>query len=219
MRKQLFGELGSERYKTYADDIWTSGRLLQGIVDDVLDMAKIKNGSLVLSDDEIELRDLLSACSRIMTPIAQKRHISIRMARRQETIRLRCDHRRLSQALLNLASNAVKFSHDHEEVTIQASIGKEGDLLLSVADRGIGIRAEDIVLIMRPFGQVSSSYSRTHGGTGLGLPIARSFIELHGGTLAIESTPGVGTTARVQIPAARVRIENMPAPGPDELAA
>ena len=219
MRKQLFGELGSERYQTYADDIWTSGRLLQGIVDDVLDMAKIENGSLMLSDDDIELRDLLGACSRIMTPIAQKKHVSIRMVRPPETIRLRCDQRRLSQALLNLASNAVKFSHDHGEVAIQVTTEKEGGLLVTVADQGIGIRAEDIPLVMRPFGQVSSSYSRTHGGTGLGLPIARSFIELHGGSLAIESAEGAGTTVVVRIPAARVRIGDISAPGTDDLAA
>jgi signal transduction histidine kinase len=219
MRKQLIGELGSERYKTYANDIWASGRLLQGIVDDVLDMAKIENGSLTLTEEDIELRELLGACTRIMVPIAQKKHVSLKISRPPETIRLQCDQRRLSQALINLVSNAVKFSRDHGEVGIGVSVEAHGVLLISVSDRGIGISAEDIPLVMRPFGQVSSSYSRTHGGTGLGLPIARSFVELHEGTLTIESTPGAGTTVLVRLPASRIRVENVPEPRPGDIAA
>lgn len=204
MRQELFGALGSARYRTYADDIWASGRLLQGIVDDVLDMAKIENGSLELSDDEFELRELLDDAVRMMAPAAQKKSISLRSDCPPGPVWLRCDRRRLGQALLNILSNAVKFSPEHGEIAVGAAFTALGGLAISVADRGIGIAEEDIPLVLKPFGQVSGSYSRNHGGTGLGLPIAKSFLELHDGSMAIDSAVGQGTTVTLELPAARL---------------
>jgi two-component system cell cycle sensor histidine kinase PleC len=111
---------------------------------------------------------------------------------------------RLKQIVLNLASNAVKFTPAGGTVTIAARLDAAGDILVSVTDTGIGMRQEDIPVALTPFGQIDSSLSRHHEGTGLGLPLCRALAELHGGSLSLASKPGEGTTATVRLPAARV---------------
>ena len=116
---------------------------------------------------------------------------------------IQADSRRLKQILLNLLSNAVKFTPPGGRVTIRASEGADG-LRLVVEDSGIGIAPDDLEKALRPFGQIDSRLARKYQGTGLGLPLARSMTELHGGKLVLESTPGRGTTATVWLPASRI---------------
>ena len=117
---------------------------------------------------------------------------------------LRADNRALKQVLLNLLSNAVKFTPRGGSITLSAAREPDGGVSISVADTGIGIATDDIAKAMEPFGQVDSSLTRRYQGAGLGLPISRSLVELHGGCLKLDSQPGVGTTARVRLPAERV---------------
>jgi signal transduction histidine kinase len=121
------------------------------------------------------------------------------------------DERLVKQTLINLLSNAVKFTQNGGTVRLQATAAAGGGLTVSVTDTGIGMREEDIPRALAPFGQVDSSLAREYEGTGLGLPLAKSFVELHGGSLEIESRPGIGTTVIVRFPAERVREIGQPA--------
>jgi signal transduction histidine kinase len=114
-----------------------------------------------------------------------------------------CDPAKLRQVLMALLSNALKFTEAGGTVTVEASRGESGDLTLRVSDTGIGIAAEDIERVLHPFGQVDSALSRKYEGIGLGLPLSRALVELHGGTLSIESTPGIGTGVTIRLPGAR----------------
>jgi signal transduction histidine kinase len=113
------------------------------------------------------------------------------------------DQRLIKQSLINLLSNAIKFSPEGDKVAVDVAKGPEGAVLLSVADRGIGIAEDDIPSVLQPFIQVESAFSRSHQGTGLGLPLAKSFIEAHGGRLQIDSRVGHGTRVTLHIPPER----------------
>ena len=126
------------------------------------------------------------------------------MAIGRDLPQLRLDQRLIKQSLINLLSNAIKFSPEGGRVAVQAARGPDGAVLLSVADSGIGIAEDDIPSVLQPFSQVENAFSRSHEGTGLGLPLAKSFIEAHGGRLEIDSTVGHGTRVTLHIPAERV---------------
>lgn len=206
---------GSDRFRSYAEDIHKSGDHLLAIINDVLDMAKIEAGQMEFDPQWMELRPAVDSVIRLLAPRAASAGIELAVELPDRLPELHADQLRIKQILINLLSNAVKFTHRGGRVGIAARIDPSGDLLLLVHDTGIGIEARDLKRIMEPFAQVESAFSRTREGTGLGLPLARSFTELHGGRLEIESTPGVGTRVSVRLPAARLR----PAPAdarPDE---
>jgi signal transduction histidine kinase len=206
MRDEVFGELGNDRYRSYAADIHGSGSHLLAIINDILDLAKIDAGSMQLREQEIDLVSLCKAALTIVWPRALQAGITIDMSGVPEDCALWADERLLKQALLNLLANAVKFSHPNGKVRITATLAREGSIEIRVVDTGIGMRAEDIPLVLKPFVQIDGSLQRRYEGTGLGLPLTKSIVGIHGGELAIESAPGVGTTVTVRLPADRRRM-------------
>lgn len=205
MRSEIFGPLGTDRYRIYLNDIWDSGQHLLGIVDDVLDMSKIEVGTQELDPVELRLEDVFDHCTRMMTPACEQKAISLTTSYPPGGVRFDADERRVNQIMLNVISNAVKFSPECSTIEISGEILEDGALVIAVRDHGCGIAEEDIETVFKPFGQVANTYARTHGGTGLGLPISKAFAELHGGTLKIASVPDEGTKVMIVFPPERVK--------------
>jgi signal transduction histidine kinase len=203
LKDEIFGPVGSARYKDYAASIHKSGAHLLGLINDILDISKFDAGKLELHEDTIDIGRMLSDCAHLMEPQAQKAKVTLRVDVAEGAFMLKADDRRLRQVLLNLLSNAVKFTPEGGRVTVSAA-SKAERFSIMVADTGIGIAKEDIPLALERFGQIDSTLSRKYEGTGLGLPLAKHLIELHGGQLAIESDVGVGTTVTIMLPAERL---------------
>jgi signal transduction histidine kinase len=213
MTQQMFGPLGSPRYREYAGDVLNSSQHLLQIINDILDMAKIEAGRVELHETPIEIGALFEGCLRLVRERAEAAGIMLRRDLPDDMPYLNGDERLVKQILLNLLSNAAKFTQRGREVTVAARIEAGGGCALSVIDTGIGIAAENIPKVLQPFGQVDASYARAHGGTGLGLSIVRALVELHGGAFTLDSTLGQGTTATVRFAAARVIRREMKAAG------
>jgi signal transduction histidine kinase len=203
LKDEIFGPVGSARYKDYAASIHKSGSHLLGLINDILDISKFDAGKLELHDDTVDAGHVVAECASLMEPQAHKAKVTLQNQIAEGAFRLKCDDRRLRQVLLNLLSNAVKFTPEGGQVTVSAATNAKG-FSMTVADTGIGIAPEDIPRALERFGQIDSTLSRKYEGTGLGLPLAKHLMELHGGSLALESEVGVGTTATVTLPAARV---------------
>jgi PAS domain S-box-containing protein len=203
MTQELFGPLGDPHYAEFAGDIFRSGKHLLEIIGDILDLAKVETGQLGLDEREVEVVGLVHGSERLIAESARHRDITLEVIVPDGPVRILADSTRLRQILLNLLSNAVKFTPEHKSVAL--SCGRDGDaLFLRVADTGIGMKPEDLVKVMQPFHQVDNSLSRRYEGTGLGLPLTQSLVDLHGGTMTIESVPDQGTTITVRLPASRV---------------
>ncbi len=202
---QPHGPLGHERYREYVQDILDSGRYQLDLVNDILDMAKIEAGRYELQEETVVLCELIRSCVRFVAPRAEERGIEIGFEDRAPALGVLADGRALKQVLVNLLSNAVKFTFERG-ARIDIGVDRDaatGEIAITVRDGGIGMSAEDCGRVFETFYQVESSIARSSGGTGLGLPIARSMIELHGGRIEAESELGVGTTMRVVLPAWR----------------
>ncbi|KAA5805495.1 PAS domain-containing sensor histidine kinase [Alkalicaulis satelles] len=208
MAGEMFGPLGDERYKGYVTDILGSGQHLLSLINDILDMSKIEAGKMQLQTELILPGDVIEQCVRIMRARAEEK--SITLAVEAESLpEIEADPRALKQVLLNLMSNAVKFTPEGGAVKVRGFDAADG-VVLQVADTGIGIPAEHLPRLGRPFEQIESQTAKSHQGSGLGLALSKSLIELHGGTLRIDSAPGKGTTVSFSLPA---RLE---APAPVE---
>jgi signal transduction histidine kinase len=203
MTQQMFGPLGSPRYREYAGDVLSSSQHLLQIINDILDMAKIEAGRLELHEGPLDLSQLFDDCLRLVRERAATAGIRLVQDLTEGMPQLFADERLVKQILLNLLSNAVKFTPRAGTVILRAQIEADGACLISVVDTGIGIAADDIPKVLQPFGQVDGTYARAHGGTGLGLSIVRALVELHGGTFRLESAPGKGTIAGVRFAPAR----------------
>ena len=209
MRSEIFGPLGGDRYQIYMNDIWESGRHLLGIVDDVLDMSKVETSKMEIEPVELRVEDIFAACDRMMKPACEQKNITFAIDLPDTPVRLMADERRVNQMMLNIASNAVKFSPDGSTIKLSAQVADTGALEIAVRDHGCGISEEDIETVLKPFGQVASAYARSHGGTGLGLPITKSFAELQGGTLKVASIVDEGTIVTIVFPPDRVILPGM----------
>jgi signal transduction histidine kinase len=203
LKDEIFGPVGSARYKDYAASIHRSGSHLLGLINDILDISKFDAGKLELHDEPVDVGRVLADCICLMEPQAQKANVTMQTDLTQGAFLLKADDRRLRQVLLNLLSNAVKFTPDGGAVSISAA-SRDGGLAITVTDTGIGIAAKDIPLALERFGQIDSTLSRRYQGTGLGLPLAKHLVELHNGSLAIESEVGNGTTVTITFPVERV---------------
>jgi len=200
------GEAAWNRYKDYAGDIGASGRFLLDVINDILDLTKAAAGKAELREDRMSVTQVINGVGRFFRERAQEAELTLEIRGPEEDVELWADETKLKQVLLNLVSNAIKFTPAGGRVSVRADIRADGGLAMTVADSGIGIAMADLDRIFQPFVQVDSSLSRRHAGTGLGLPLARSFVELHGGTVEIDSEPGAGTRATVLLPAARVQV-------------
>jgi PAS domain S-box-containing protein len=202
---QVLGPLGAPRYREYAEDIRGSGRHLLDIINDVLDVSKIEAGRQELNCELIDIRSVVEASLRLVERRAQDAGHSLSVDLPDDLPDLYADERALKQVLLNLLSNAVKFTPDGGTISVRARMAEDDGLSIDIADSGIGIAPEDVPKALAFFGQVESGPARRYEGTGLGLALARRFMELHGGTLELASEVEVGTTVTVGFPADRVR--------------
>jgi signal transduction histidine kinase len=191
------------RAQEYAADINTSGRRLLSVLNDILDMARIDSGTLTLTEEDVPLAHIVREATAELEQQARAAGKTIDTDRVDTDIWLRCDEGKLRQAVVKLLSNALKFTGASGKVEVSTERGRDGvDLLVS--DNGPGIPEDKVAHVLEPFGQAESAYARSHGGVGLGLPIVKSLVELHGGSIVISSTEGEGTTIRVHLPAERV---------------
>ena len=204
MQCEVAGAL-NEKYRSYAEDIQRSGLHLKEVVNGILDLSKIEMGSLELREAPIYIPDITEACIRLVGPLAVTGQVRLASAIAPSLPTLWGDETRLKQAVLNLLSNAVKFTDVGGNVSLDVHMSGS-NLTIMVADTGIGMRPEDIGVALQPFRQIEGPFNRRCEGTGLGLPLAKAFIELHGGTLTLASAPAIGTTARIMLPAARLKM-------------
>ena len=204
LRDEMFGPLGSPRYGGYIADILESGEHLLDLVNDILDLAKADAGRLELEESVVDVAALVEQSMRFVRDRAARERITMETRLDRDMPRLLGDNRRLRQLLLNLLTNSVKFTQSGGTIVISASPGEDGGIAITIADTGIGMSPEELLIAMEPFGQIQRRRRGRLEGTGLGLPIARRIAEMHGGTLEIDSTPGKGTTARLLLPAGRI---------------
>ena len=202
IENRLFGNDAMDRYANYAGDIHRSGVHLLGIINDILDLSKIEAGRTVLDERDAALDDMVEEARTLLGE--RWRGIDFQVLLPQPPPPLHVDDRKFVQILVNLLSNAFKFTPPGGRVALAAEFVADGGLALTISDTGIGIALEDIATVLSPFGQVESAFSRSYHGTGLGLPLAKSLAELHGGSLAIASVLEAGTTVTVTLPAARI---------------
>ncbi len=200
---EIFGPLGHARYSEYARDIRNSGGHLLALINDILDLSRLDAGQADLHEENLDAAELIGAALRMMQGQAAETDIVIGREIAERLPQIRADKRRIQQVLINLVSNAVKFTLASGKVTVRAF--RAGDeVAISVTDTGIGIAAEDIPKAFELFRQIDSKLSRKYEGTGLGLPLARQLIELHGGRLILESEPNIGTTVTIYLPPERL---------------
>lgn len=202
IKKATFGPLKSQ-YQEYADHILSSGEHLLSIVSDILDIAKTEAGVFNIEEEEVDVAKITVACRTMVRGRAQQSGVTLEFDVQNDLPAIKADPIRLKQILINLLSNAIKFTPKGGHVTLTCKTADNCSMSLSVSDTGIGIAEKDIAVAVEKFSQVRDSYSRTHDGTGLGLPIAKSLMEQHGGTLDIESEVGKGTTVTVTFPPER----------------
>jgi signal transduction histidine kinase len=197
---EILGPVADKRQLEYIKDIHSSGLLLLSIINDVLDMSKIEAGKLELAHEKVIARPVIMEAIRMVSERARSRRVNLATTAPDGELSVWGDERAIKQIMLNLLSNAVKFSHEGGRVDIRASLDATGGLMLEVQDYGIGMAADEIDRALQPFGQAKPATTKTHGGTGLGLPIAKGLAEAHGGNLTIESSPGRGTKVRITLP-------------------
>jgi PAS domain S-box-containing protein len=199
---EMLGPIGTPKYIGYAHDILVSAEHLLGIINDILDLSKLEAGKLDLAEEVIELSKTMEDLLQLADAKARASEVRIVLRCEGGVPPLLADARKVKQIVLNLLINAIKFSHAGGEVAIVLRT-LSGAVTIDVVDHGIGMDAEEVALAMTRFGQVASAWTRKHDGTGLGLPLAIGLTEIHGGTLTVRSTKGVGTTVTVAFPRER----------------
>ena len=202
MAGEMFGPLGEPRYKGYAADILKSGQHLLSLINDILDMAKIEAGKLTLHYEKVSLKDVCEDAIRLMRGKTEDSGLAL-VLEAPALPDIDADHRGMKQVLLNLISNAIKFTPEGGMITVSIAAADGGRQRVSVSDTGIGIAPEDLSRLARPFEQVEGQHSKTTQGTGLGLALTKSLIEMHHGVMTIESEPGRGTVVSFDLPVQR----------------
>jgi len=207
---ELMGPIGNPKYREYAQDIRSSGEHLLSLINDVLDISKIEAGGYELHEETVSVLPQIDACERLVAERARKAGVTLGREVDPALPALFADERTVKQMLLNLVTNAIKFTGEGGRVTIAVRRAADGGVSLAVTDTGIGIARDDIAKALAPFSQVDNAFTRGHEGTGLGLPLVKSLIEMHGGAIDIESVPGQGTTVTLRFPAWRAIEPEMP---------
>ncbi len=199
MQRQLLGPIGTEKYFEYIDCIRESGEHLLDLISDILDMSKIEAGKYQLDLEKLNVSKIVHLASHMIEGRAHDACVKVEVLKIDDAIEVIADRRALLQILLNLLSNAVKFTEPGGAVDIE-TITREEYVAIKVKDTGIGIPANMLANVTRPFEQAANHYTRSHEGSGLGLAITKELCELHGGSLHIDSTVGVGTTVTIRLP-------------------
>jgi two-component system cell cycle sensor histidine kinase PleC len=206
MKLQVMGPISPPKYREYAEDIHGSATHLLSLINDILDLSKAEAGKLQLNVDQVDLAAAAEAVRRLVAVRAEDSHIVLRKKLPANLPRLAGDERMVKQMVLNLLSNAIKFTPSRGAVTLSAGCDANGALFVSVADTGPGIAAADIPRILEAYGRTDAAERGAAEGTGLGLTLVKAMIELHGGTLEIESEPGRGSTFTLRFPPARTAL-------------
>jgi signal transduction histidine kinase len=205
---KLNAQQPKERYPEYAQYIHDAAIHLLDLINGILDLARIEAGKVELEEEAVSISDLIHSVVTTLRPIADKKLVTIECRKRRTDALIRVDQTKFKQVLLNLLSNAVKFTHPRGSVVIDCSRDATGDLVISVKDTGVGIPPEQLQKVLEPFEQVEDHLTRRNEGTGLGLPIAKALIELHGGQLVLDSQLNVGTTAALRLPRERIGLSD-----------
>jgi PAS domain S-box-containing protein len=200
VRDMHFGHGEIERYKQYGGFIHQAGTHLLALIDDILDLAKVEAGKLDLQSTAFVLADLLDECARMMRSLAERRDVIFQVTLPPPGLSLTADRRRVKQMVVNLPSNAIKFTAGGGKVVLDVQKLADGSVAISITDTGIGMDADQMLVALEPFGRVQGAAGGDPTGTGLGLPIVRNLIEAHGGKLLLHSEPGKGTVARLIFP-------------------
>jgi len=204
LKKQMFGPLGNVKYREYSKDINNSGMHLLAIINDILDLAKAESGKLEPTIEESDLAECLDSCIRMCRGRAEAGDVQLKLGEVTSPTYALVDRRLIFQAILNLVSNAIKFTPPGGMVVLSLSSSELDGVKIEVRDTGIGIAPEDLERVLIPFEQVEASHSRSKGGTGLGLPYAKQLVEMHDGKLHIASELGKGTTITITLPRNRL---------------
>ena len=217
LKREMFGPLNVAAYKNYADDIHHSGHYLLALINDILDLSRIEAGRRDLQEEPLSVLVAVEEANHLVLMKAAEKKIDVRTHVSESLPKLLADRRAVGQIMINLLSNAIKFTPEGGRVDVNAKRTANGGLAISVSDNGPGIPAHEIEIAMGAFSRGSFATKRAIDGAGLGLPIVKGLIEVHGGTVEIDSTPGHGTEVTVHFPPGRVldgpRGEVMTAPG------
>jgi signal transduction histidine kinase len=204
IKDEIHGRLGAPQYRDYAAQIGASGADLLGLIDELLDLARAEAGHLTIVEGIAEPAVLIDTVCRLLAPEAAERGVILTREVPMALSPLRGDATRLRQVLVNLIANALKFTARGGTVRVAAAQDHAAGLTISVSDTGIGIRPADLARVMQPFEQAREPSGESRPGVGLGLPLVRHLVELHGGTLTLRSEAGVGTAASFTLPAHRL---------------
>ncbi len=204
IKEEIFGPIGNEKYREYNDDIANSGQHLLELINDILDVSAIEAGMMELNEGDLEIGNVVESCIRLIRQRAEQGNINLTTNIDDRVPMLYADERRIKQILLNLLSNAIKFTRPDGSVSLSVALDEEDRHVFTVADTGIGMNKIELAKAMQKFGQVGRGKEAKHEGTGLGLPLTKGLIKLHGGTMTIDSERGVGTTVTMKFPNERV---------------
>jgi signal transduction histidine kinase len=205
MKEQHLGPMHNPRYLSYAGDILASGSYLLGIINDILDLSKIEAGKMSLDcAEQFPLREALDASLSLCAPLGEKYGVRLESRLPPDDVHLLAVERMIRQIMINLVGNAIKFTPAGGCVTLGGGGCADGGYAITVLDSGIGMSEAEIAKALTPFGQIENKMTAKHNGTGLGLPLAKAMLELHGGVLDISSLPGHGTLITLRFPASRI---------------
>jgi len=203
IRSETLGPIHPSQYADYINDVNESGKHLLNVINAILDMSKVEANRIELREDYVDPSELAASAARMMRETASRRGVAIRLESENAPPELYADGQLVRQILLNLLSNALKFSGDADEIRLEVGCSEEGGCVLSVVDYGVGIADDDLERVLEPFTQADSSHSRTAEGTGLGLPLCSALAKAHGGRLEIASEVGKGTRVDIHFPPGR----------------
>jgi signal transduction histidine kinase len=202
MLQERFGPIGSRRYKGYVEDIHQSGLYALSLLNDLLDISKIEAGKFELNFTAVDVAEVVEECAASLQPLAKRARILLRTSLAPDLPSVVADPRRLKQILLNLLTNAIKFTNEGGQVIVSGSM-VDGELRLRVRDNGVGMTKDEIAFAMQPFNQLDTA-PRKQTGTGLGLPVTKALVDANRARLVLQSEPGIGTSADVIFPAERL---------------
>lgn len=208
MIQQGFGPLGNERYRVFAEDIQAGGRHLLALINDILDISKIEAGTVVLSETLFGVAAMATESLRMVEPVAVNKSVALNQTPIDPGLSVTADHTKLRQVLINILTNAIKFTPAGGRVELDISGNPRSGITFRVTDNGIGMSDDEIPKALEPFVQIDNETSRTQEGTGLGLPMADMLMKLHGGSLEIRSAPGQGTQVIMVLPPERTMSDN-----------
>lgn len=204
MQAEVFGPIEPGKYRQYVDHIHESGDHLLSLINDVLDLSKVEAGRMEISTEELSTDDLARRALSLSTSLLKGRDVRVESKVFPGCTSIFADERAVKQVMLNLLSNAIKFTPDGGRVDLVFEAGSSGGVIVRVRDTGIGMTASEMKVALEPYGQIRSEMGRKSTGTGLGLPLTKALIELHGGKLTVESVKGRGTTMSAFFPDRRV---------------